>query len=1132
MSAKDTGLADEDFTAWAVAFDESLAASNLAAPPLAGPADPELRQRQEQFRSCLQRLEKDRRACSDSAAGTAPSDPKGGPPALPVPRELGRFRLQRVLGRGGFGVVYLAEDVRLCRRVALKIPRPETLFTPGLRQRFLREAQATARLSHPHILPVFEPGEVGPFCFLVEAYCSGGSLANWLAQRTTPLSARAAALLLSALAGAVQHAHEHGVLHRDLKPANILLEPLDEGEQGLWDGFRFRPRVGDFGLAKFLDLMEEESSSSTEGAAGAGPPLNTVALLGTPAYMAPEQAGNRRAEIGVATDVYALGALLYELLTGRPPIQGTDPREILRRVESEDPVRLRQLRPDVPRDLEAICHQCLAKAPACRYVSVQALAEDVRHFLASEPVSARPTGIVERAWKGFRRHPAVAALSGVAAAALLCLIAWATWYAVHLRENNIVLQDALRRAETGERLLREVNHAIEMTLAGTMVGNDPSGLLGELINGLRPAVGQEDLRSFAWYHLWNIAKRDLRLRGHTSEVAAVAISPDGAMCASGGYDGALHLWDLRTGTSLAAWRGHNLQVGCVAFTADGRNLVTASYELGGEVIVWDVATRARVAHLKNEVEVGKCRLLDAASDAARLETAAKGRKYRVAVATNDSLVAFAELVSGRVGVWNWRTGKILQLLQEDPRVVVSTMQLSADAGTLAVAFSHPYSLVCWDLRTGKNRTLEAAPEKAITTLAFSPDGSTLVSGSLAGSLQVWDLARGQLLAHRQLNDLLRRVGFSPDGKLLAIATDSRTSHAESVTLWNMPACERRPEVLKPGFSISDLVFAPDGRTVAVACADRHVHLWQPFAEDAVSMLNVSGQKEAWSVAFAPDSQTLAVGYDDEPGHDRETLKLWDVRTGAELANLGGHQAMVSETVFGEGGRLLASAGYDNVVKLWDTRTRRLRATLTGHTAPLTCLAVSPDSRLLASGGRDKTVKLWDLKTGKERFTFPGRTQLFRRVAFARDSHLIAAADEEGAVRFWDTRTGQSLGVLQDWTKVMALAYAPDGDALATGNGDGAVRVWDPADGHPPRDLLGHRGEVRAVAYSPDGKTLASGGDDRTVRLWQVTTGRELLVFKDLPHKVNSLAFSPDGRHLAAALHDGSVRLWHAAAEGE
>jgi WD40 repeat protein len=1043
-----------------------------------------------------------------TASATGEASTSGATGERACPPQLGRFQIVRELGRGGFGVVYLATDPVLHRQVALKVPQPEALFTPALRQRFLREARAAAGLSHPNIVPVFDSGEVGALCYLVSAYCPGGNLAAYLRSREQPLSVRDSAALVAALADAVQHAHARGILHRDIKPGNVLLECAPEAVPGSGD-LGDVLRLADFGLAKFLD----EENAALDHGAGPDRPASSAqtcagAVLGTPEYMAPEQAAGSPYRVGPATDVHGLGVLLYELLTGRPPFQEKDREAVLRRLASEAPSGLRALRRGLSRDLEAVCLRCLAKDPSRRYATARELAEDLRRFLAGEPVRARPAGIAERAWKGIRRRPAVATLAGVATAALLCLIAWAAWYAVRLREHNAVLQSALSRAETGERRLREENYSIQMKLAGTMVGNDPSGLLGELLNGLRPVPEHEDLRCFAWYYLWNIAQRDLRLRGHTSEVAAVAISPDGTLCASGGFDGALRLWDLRTGASLAGWKGH-VEVGFVAFTRDGRNLVTAGTESGGEVIVWDVATRA---------------------EAARLKTQARGGRYRVAIAANNDLVTFAELASRQVGVWNWRTGTITQLFH-DPGLEVSTMQLSADAGTLAIARTQPSSLVCWDLLTGKPRTSVPVHDKMILSLAFSPDASRLVSASLDGSLKLWDPVRGQLLAQRECGNRLRKVAFSPDGQVMAVAAEPfvRPPHADTVTLWNMPACVRRPEVLKPEFAVSDLAFTPDGKTIAAACADRHVHLWRPFAEEPVSSLAIRGKKEAWSVAFAPDSKTLAVGYDDELGYDRESLKLWDVRTGTERANLVGHQAMVSEVVFaGEG---LASAGYDNVVKLWDTQTRKLRATLRGHAAPLRCLAASGDGRLLASGGGN-VVKLWDVTTARERYTFEGGTRLFHRVAFAPDSQSVAAADEGGALRFWDTRTGQGKGVLQDWTRIMALAYAPNGLTVATGNGDGAVRVWDLASGRTVRDLLGHRGAVRAIAYSPDGKTLATGGDDRTVRLWQVATGGELLVFKDLPHKVNSVAFSPDGRHLAAAIHDGSVRVWHAAPETE
>ena len=295
-----------------------------------------------------------------------------------------------------------------------------------------------------------------------------------------------------------------------------------------------------------------------------------------------------------------------------------------------------------------------------------------------------------------------------------------------------------------------------------------------------------------------------------------------------------------------------------------------------------------------------------------------------------------------------------------------------------------------------------------------------------------------------------------------------------------------------------------------------------------SILAVRGKKEAWSVAFSPDNQTLAVGYDDEANHDQETLKLWDVQTGTERANLR-HGSMVSEVAFLPHSSTLVSVCYDKALRLWDFDTHRQLTAWYNHAGEIRCVAASQDGRFLASGGKDKVMKLWDATTGSVLHTLEIQSDLPSRVAFAPDSKTVASADISGELRIWDVNTGQEIRLIIDNFQLFGLAYAPSGTILATGNKDGVVKLYDlKADDGEPRSLFGHKGEVRFVTFSPDGKTLASGGEDRTVRLWQVATGRELLVFKDLPAKVNSLAFSPDGRHLAAAIHDGSIRLWHAA----
>jgi serine/threonine protein kinase len=365
MNADETPTPPDPFTSLLAACDEVLAADSCLPLPAAGPLAPELRPRLERAVACLQRLQHLRPGHTiDFPLPDAPTGQEraAGPSAEAALPALGRFHLRRELGRGTFGIVYLAYDPQLRRDVALKVPRPEALATPELRARFQREARAAAALDHPNLVPVYEAGEEGAICYIASAYCPGVTLAEWLKERRERVVPyRLAAQLLAALAEAVQHAHSRGVVHRDLKPGNILLEPLgagaSNGPAGSGDGLEFLPRVTDFGLAKLM-----------EGPTGAGAPdapTQTGAILGTAPYMAPEQASSSKA-VGPAADVYALGAILYELLTGRPPFQAETTLETLLQVQTEEPVPPSRLRPKLPRDLETICLKCLAKGPARR----------------------------------------------------------------------------------------------------------------------------------------------------------------------------------------------------------------------------------------------------------------------------------------------------------------------------------------------------------------------------------------------------------------------------------------------------------------------------------------------------------------------------------------------------------------------------------------------------------------------------------------------------------------------------------------------------------------------------------------------------------------------------------------------
>jgi serine/threonine protein kinase/tetratricopeptide (TPR) repeat protein len=480
MNPDDPTHLDEHLSSVLIAWDKALAAGAraVAVPAQETPAD--LRPDLERDLACVQLL----RQVLPRRPGAQATLPAG---------NLGRFVLRRELGRGAFGMVFLAYDPQLGREVALKVPRPDVLVSPDLRERFVREARAAAGLDHPNVVAVHEAGEVGPLCYIASAYCPGPTLAAWLKERRESVPVPVAANLLALLAEALQHAHDRGVVHRDLKPGNILLAPnpksvtsnpiteirkpkseiasapegnaLPESEAVSDFGFRisdFSPKVADFGLAKLTAAL-------AAGTADGGDLTQTGAVVGTPTYMAPEQAEGRSREVGPPADTYALGAILYELLTGRPPFVGETTWETLEQVRTHEPVPPRRLRPKLPRDLETICLKCLEKEPRKRYPSAGALGADLRSFLAGEPIKARPIRAWERAGKWARRRPAAAALLAVSCGSALALLAVILGYNTQLRDKNADLaagivqlnqeKDRTKAALAAEAKRRKQTHA-------------------------------------------------------------------------------------------------------------------------------------------------------------------------------------------------------------------------------------------------------------------------------------------------------------------------------------------------------------------------------------------------------------------------------------------------------------------------------------------------------------------------------------------------------------------------------------------------------------------------------------------------------------------------------------------------
>jgi eukaryotic-like serine/threonine-protein kinase len=992
---------------------------------------------------------------------------------------LGRFEVVEDLGSGGFGFVIRARDRLLGREVALKMPLPERVLAPGDVDRFLREARAAARLDHPHIVRVFDAGELGPLgYFIASEFCPGPNLRRWLKSRNQPVPAGLAARWMAAIADAVQHAHDRGILHRDIKPDNVILTGASATESVI-------PRLTDFGLAKF----DEEGGNETR----------SEARLGTPHYMAPEQAAGRRGEVGPATDVYALGATLYEILTGRPPLRGETDAETLRLILESEPVAPRSLRPGLPRDLETICLKCLHKEPARRYGTAAGLHDDLRRFLEGRPIRARRTSAAERALQWCRRNTAVAGLM-VAVFVLLAAVAGVASVGYVREAAARALAEAAEgkaegeadRAHAAEHEIRRQWYAASVNL---MQPAWDAGHIGRLRELLTATQGYHD-RGFEWYYwrrLCHLERSDLI--GHRASVRSVAWSPDGARLATASWDGTARVWDAG-GREMLSLHGHQGQVNSVAWSPDGTRLATAGWD--GTARIWDAARGRALRRLDGHT----------------------GRVWSVTWSPAGTWLATGgEDATARI--WDAFGGCERLVLKGHAGDVVCTAW-SPD-GTLLATGSADGSARIWDLSNGREPLILDGPAGWVNSVAWSPDGTRLATGGRDGRVKVWEAASGrEVLVLEGHAGWIHCVTWSPDGKLLATGNSDGTAR-----VWDA-AIGRELLILKGHpCQVNCLSWSPDGTLLAVGSADGTSKLW--YAAVGREPLAFKGHRsKVNSVAWSPDGTRLATASWDG------TAKVWDTAGGREPLTLTGPASEVWSVAWSPDGTRLATGNSDGMARIWDAADGRALRALKGHTSRIISVAWSPDGTRLATASWDGTARVWDATVGRELLAMTGHTSEVWSVAWSPDGTRLATGTRNGTVWVWHAAIGRELLVFKAHARrVISVAWSPDGTRLATGGEDGTARVWDAADGREVLALTGHMGEIRSLSWSPDGMRLASGSADGTAKVWDTAGGRELLTVTGHTGFTRSVAWSPDGRRLATAGDDGAARAWDAAGdEGE
>jgi WD40 repeat protein/tRNA A-37 threonylcarbamoyl transferase component Bud32 len=990
----------------------------------------------------------------------------------PADLRVAGYDILGVLGRGGMGVVYKARQRGLNRLAALKMILSAQHASASDRMRFQAEAEAVAKLHHPNIVQIYEVGASEGHPFFSLEYVDGGTLAGQIENK--PFEPRKAAEITVSLARAIAYAHQQGILHRDLKPGNILLTK---------DGV---PKITDYGLAK--QMGEGASVQTGDGS-----------ILGTPSYMAPEQAEGRNSELGPAVDIYALGALFYHLLTGRPPFVGQSVLDTLQQVRHNDPVPPSKLQPGVPRDLETIALKCLQKDIRKRYATADDLADDLGRYLRNEPILARPVGLLERTWKWARRRPAVASLL----ATLLVVVVggffgmfglWVRAEALRgvAEANELDAKDAKRKADDAtdeaHRRLNESTrtlYASEMKLAQEAWNEAKRGRLRELLDRQLPENHRgPDLRGFEWHYLDHLFQMDMLalkghvqlvravafrppqgkelasasgdgsvvlwnpdavgsqrfrfLKSHRSPVRAVAFSPKGNLLASAGEDGAIHIYDASSNdiAPVRVLTGHRHGVNQVTFRRDGKQLASASDD--GSVKIWSVEDGGEVATFNEH--------LHPATD--------------VAFSPNGKLLATAS---------QDRTVRVLDIASRAPLFSpvehdhwVSAVAFSPDGEMLASA-AWDRSIRIASAQTGRSKFRLEGLASPARMLAFSPDGGRLAVSSQDNSVTVFDLSTRKILkAWPGEANRVRTIAFSPDGQLLA----SVDFHLD---LRDAPDLQADAPLL-------GVAFGADPSVVATVGADGQLHL--PNLADSSKSRHVRAADGALrTLAYASKSECWVLGGDDGMIHFCEI-------GGNPTRSIKAHPSWIRAIASDRNGERIASAGSDKLAKIWAVASDTQPIVLAGHDDEVLGVSFQADGKRVATSSSDRTVRLWNAETG-EGSAFRGlHDSPIHSVAFAPKGTLFATASADRSVKLWDAATEKLVATLRGHTDgVRSVCFSPDGKRIASASDDGTVKLWDPATGQETLTLRGHRQSVAAIAFSPSGDRLASVGWDQTLRIW-------------------------------------------------
>jgi WD40 repeat protein len=1023
----------------------------------------------------------------------------------PALTKLGRFELVERIGVGGFGSVWKARDRELDRTVAIKIPRHGGMSAED-QEKFFREARAAAQLRHPSIVSVHEVGRDGDSVYIVSDFVRGVTLSDWLTGQQ--LTGREAAKLCAEIADALHHAHQQGVVHRDLKPANIMVDH---------DG---QPHLMDFGLAR---RDAGEVTVTTDGQ-----------VLGTPAYMSPEQAEGKGHAADRRSDVYSVGVILFQMLTRELPFRG-NARMLIYQVVHDPAPSPRRFNGNVRKDLETITLKCLEKDPARRYATAQDVAADLRRFLAGEPIHARPVGRTERAYRWMWRNKAVTALLSAVALTLVAGSIGSSYFAFRERDQARKATDnansalaAKRDAESAQAAAQESARVLEwqrylttMQLAQLELEMGNGARAKEILGSELARGGAVEKRGFEWYYLWNRCHQALRSYPGPAETAvqAVAYSPDGSLIATGGA--AVEIRETPSGQIVDTTPIENGFVSSLAFAPDGKQLVAACRN---SLFLWEVSPRLKLVWR-----------VDSDRPENLFRKASFCQKNNPLLATGCS--------EGTVEIRSLENGAVLNTLPAGFFAAKATYAIAFEPQKkqLAVA-SVEGEVALWDWDSGEKTPVGSAGAM-LFALACSPKGDHIAAAGVGGVITCWDLENGRV-DRFDANDSVYSLDFNLDGTLLAAGGRSL-----ALTICDLAEGTQRKQVTDHQKMIQCVVFSPAHRTtLSTGCNDATTKVWD-VASGRYRVRDPIGS-DIFAVGYFSDGRKIAsahlAGQVTVYDHMAATLQhrhadVWDRERNLALDAANQRHAGFAIAAFTPHGNWAATSSGNDEVHIWDLHKGFLdpeKKTFRIDGDCIHSLRWSTDGTVLAAGAESGAVFAWFERDGWQRVqlcdgirsTVDGGQ--VETLAISADGSSLTSAEIGGQISVFDLDSRQQRIAITGPEWLRAIAISHDGSRVAVGSGTygggpSPIQIWDTHTGKQLHALDGHSSGIKCLDFSPDGNAVVSGGYDGTLRIWDAKAGTERLTVRIDRGMVLCVQFSPDGQSIVSGSTDGTTLILNA-----